>query len=182
MRKSFILATLFAVAIAAPLRAQEAPAMPEPTKEHEWLAKLAGDWESECEAFVPGQDSIKAKATGTARTLGGFWLVEESDGEMMGTPVKSILTLGYDPRSKKFVGNWVSSCADSYYTYEGTLDEAGKTLTLETTGPSPLNPAETANFREVLEVQDADHKTFTSYMEVDSQWQKIVTVTSTRKK
>lgn len=170
------------VGFVSSVSAQEVPGMAKPAKEHKWLAQLAGEWDSECEAPMPGQEPMKAKTAESARMIGGLWLVAESDGEMMGMPVNNVLTLGYDPRREKFVGSWIGSCADHFWTYEGTLDEAGKVLTLETSGPNPMNPSEQANFREVLEVQDLDHKTFTSYIEVDGEWQKMVTVTSTRKK
>ena len=155
--------------------------MPEPTKEHQWLSQLAGEWVSECEALVPGQESIKAKATENARIIGGFWLVGESDGEMMGTPVKTILTLGYDPRRGKFVGSWIGSCTTRTTPTRARSTKRAK-HSRSKLAADPMNPAEIANFREVLEVQDPTHKIFTSYIEVDGKWQKIVTVTSTRRK
>ena len=66
--------------------------------------------------------------------------------------------------------------------YEGTLDESGKVLTLLTTGPNMMKPGETANYKEVLELKDKDHKTFSSHMEVDGQWVKFVTVEGKRVK
>lgn len=59
--------------------------MPPPVKEHAWLQQLVGEWESETEVFMePGKPPMKGKGSEAARMLGGFWLVGEGKGEMMG--------------------------------------------------------------------------------------------------
>lgn len=179
----FGLAVLVGFAIAASARADEVPQLPKPTKEHAWLQQLAGEWEVESEMTMPGQPAMKARGTETARMLGEFWLIGESQAEMMGMKMKSILTLGYDQERKKFVGSWVDSCTGHMWTYEGTLDESGKALTLTTRGPCPCKGGAIVNFREVLEIQDKGHKVFTSSMQDEKgNWQKFVTVRSKRKK
>jgi hypothetical protein len=56
-------------------------------------------------------------------------------------------------------------------------------LTLDTEGPSPLEPGKKAKFREVLELKAPDHKVFTSYMQgEDGKWVKFVTMDYRRKK
>lgn len=181
----FSLVVLLA-AVAAQSRAQDAPGipeMPQPTKEHMWLQQLAGEWESESEVNLPGQPPMKGTGTETARMLGGFWLVAEGEATMMGMPMKCILTLGYDPLRQKFVGSWVDSCTGYFWTYEGTLDDSGKILTLRTRGPHPMKPDELVDVREVLEIKDKDHKVFTSAMQdEDGNWQVMATVNSRRKK
>jgi hypothetical protein len=163
--------------------AQAPPQMPKPAKEHKWLEQFTGDWEFETEALVPGGESIMAQGTERAHMLGGFWLVAEGDSKMMGMKVNTIFTVGYHPGEKKFVGSWVDSCTGHMWKYEGTLDQEGRALALETRGPSPLDPTKQANFREVLELVDKDHKTFTSYFQgEDGNWQKMVITRYTRKK
>ena len=57
----------------------------ERTKEHEWLAKLVGDWTFETEAVMgPGQPPVKGTGTERVRSLGGLWIVGEGSGEMPG--------------------------------------------------------------------------------------------------
>src|SRR5687767_5350132 len=104
--KTHIIACLAAASLfsgAALVRAQEIPQMPPPVKEHAWLQQLVGEWESEMEVFmVPGQPAVKGKGSEVVRMLGGFWLVGEGKGEMMGMKMSSLLTLGYDPEKKKY--------------------------------------------------------------------------------
>jgi len=166
-----------------PISAQEMPEMPKPVKEHEWLAQLAGEWEStmKCEA-EPGK-VMEGKSSEKARMLGGFWIVSEGQGEMMGGKFSSILTLGYDPEKKKFIGTWVDSMTSTMWQYTGTLDEATNTLTLESEGPSPMEPGKTCKFKEVIVIKDKDHKTFTSNIQgEDGKWKEMMTASSTRKK
>ncbi len=53
--------------------AQDAPQMPKPTKEHEWLQQLVGEWDSDVEiAGEPGAPLQKLKGTESGRMMGGF--------------------------------------------------------------------------------------------------------------
>ena len=131
----------------------------------------------------PGKPAIKAKGTETSRLIGGFWVVGEGKGEMMNMPFTSVLTLGYDPDKKKYVGTWVDSMSSYLWKYEGTVDATGKILTLETEGPCPMAPGKLSKFREVTEFKSKDHRVFTSsILADDGKWTTMVTVNSHRKK
>ena len=164
--------------------AQDLPQMPAPQKEHQWLQQLAGEWEAESELFMePGQPPVKSKGTERVRMLGGFWAMAETSGEFMGTHVAGVLTLGYDPEKGKYVGTWVDSMTSHLWTYEGTVDPSGRTLTLRTEGPCPLAADGRANFREVIELKGKDEKTFTSSVQTDDgQWMTIMKASYRRKK
>lgn len=157
--------------------------MPEPVKEHKWLEQLTGEWESETECFMPGAEGVKGKLTESAKMMGGFWLITNGTGEVMKMKMTTLLTLGYDAEKKKYVGTWVDSMTSTLWNYEGTVDESGKKLTLETEGPCPLKGGKTGKFREVVEILDKDHKVFTSSMQGDDgKWVLGMKMTSTRKK
>ena len=180
---------LFALVAATACFAQDAvqmpqmPEMPKPQKEHEWLQQLTGEWENECEVNMPGMSVMKMKSTETARLLGGFWLVAEGKGDMMGTPMQTILTLGYDPEKNKYIGTWVDSVSNYMWKYEGVMDAGGKTLTLSTEGPCPMRGNKIMKFREVLELKSPNQKTFTSSLqEDDGKWTTMVTINSQRKR
>jgi hypothetical protein len=158
--------------------------MPKPTKEHQLLAQFGGEWKSRAETIPPpGEEPLVCEGKEMARMLGGFFLVAEGEGEMMGQPVSSVLTIGYDAAKKKYVGTFVCSAGGELWQYDGTMDASGKKLTLNTEGPSMMDPTKQTKYREVLELKDEDHKVFTSEMEVaEGKWQPIVRVTYERVK
>jgi hypothetical protein len=178
---SCVVALLTASAVC---RAQELPEMPGPEKEHDWLQQLAGEWESESQMYMePGKPPVKATGKETARMIGGFWLMAENQSTIMDMPFTGVLTLGYDAEMKKYVGTWIDSVTGYLWKYKGAVDDAGKTLTLETKGPCPRAPGKLSNFKEVIELKGKDHKVFTSSMQQDDgEWIKIVTVDYRRKK
>jgi len=168
----------------ASLQAQEMPEMPKPVKEHEWLQKFMGEWNVEMECSGgPGQEPMKGKGTEKVRMLGGFWVISEGEGEMMGQAMSNILTIGYDTDKKKYVGTWVDSMMNQMWKYEGTVNSEGTTLTLETEGPCPMQGGKICKFREAIEFKGKDQKVFTSSIQgEDGAWTKIVTATATRTK
>ncbi len=173
----------FAVLIAPRLGAQD-QALPKPAKAHEWLKQLVGEWVVESEASMgPGTDPIKVKGTEKCRMLGDFWLIADGTAEAPGMSMKSVFTLGYNGDKKKYVGTWIDSMTDHLWTYEGTLDDAGNVLTMNTEGPDMMNPGKTAKFREVITIKGPDEKAFSSSMlGADGKWLTFVKSTYKRKK
>lgn len=185
--KSFAL-VLLAACLVDPvgLRAADPvpPEMAKPTKEHDWLKQFVGEWSGDLEIFMePGKPPVKAKMTEKIRSLGGFWTVSEGTGEMAGFSYTSVLTIGYDATKKKYVGTWIDSMSDRLWTFEGSVDKDGKTLTLEAEGPCPCLGGKVTKMKEVTEFQDKDTKVYTSlYQGEDGKWAKAMTATSKRKK
>lgn len=144
----------------------QVPEMPKPTEQHELLKQFAGKWRVIAEtAPAPGTEAIKVEGIETSEMVGGFWLVSEGESTMAGMPMRSVLTLGFDPETKKYIGTFFCSADSTLWKYEGEMDESGKKLTLMTEGPSPIEPGKKAKYREVLELKDQDHKVFTSYLQ-----------------
>lgn len=146
----------------------QAQEMAQPTAEHKLLAQFAGEWTTKATAVAaPGEEPLTCEGTESATMLGGFWLVCHSEGEMLGVPVASLLTIGYEPTTKKYIGTFVCSMDSTLWQYTGAMEADGKKLVLETEGASPLDPGKQAKFRETLELVDPDHKLFTSYIQGD---------------
>ena len=163
--------------------AQEGSSMPAPQQEHGWLQQIVGEWDGEAEATMdPAQPPQKFKLAESGRMIGGFWAMLENKGELAGDPFTGILSLGYDPAKKKYVGTWFDSKSSYLWHYLGTVDPSGKILTLETEGPSFDVPGKFANYRESIEVKSKDHKVFTSSMEKDGKWLTFLTIHYRRKK
>lgn len=165
-------------------KAQEAPQMPAPTKEHAWLQKFVGNWEAEADIIMePGKPPIKSKGTETVRPIGGFWILSEGKSEFMGMKFDHVLTLGYDPAKQKYIGTWFDSMNSYLWKYEGTVDSTGKILTLEAEGPCPKEPGKISKFKDTTEFKSDNHRVFTSSMlGDDGKWSTFVTVDSRRKK
>ena len=179
------LSICFAIAVAlltSSVARAQLPEMPKPQKEHEFLQKFVGDWNSEMKMVAdPDQPAMESKGTQTARMLGGFWVVSEGKGEMMGQPMETIMQLGYDAKLKKYVGTWSDSCTDFMWKYEGTVE--GEKLTLNTEGPKMTEPGKMAKYRDVFEFKDADHYTLSASTQgEDGKWTTFVTADYRRKK
>ncbi len=157
----------------------------EPQQEHEWLQKLVGEWDYEHEYKMgPDQPPIKATGTETVKSLGGLWTVGEGEGEMpVGSPATVIMTLGYDPQQKRFVGTFIGSMITHLWIYNGTLDASGKVLTLDTEGPDFSGGPKMAKYQDIIEWVNDDHRTLSSRLQgEDGKWQHFMTAHYRRKK
>ena len=147
--------------------------IPEPQAEHQWLNKLVGEWtfEGECN-MGPDQPPIKNAGKETVRSLGGLWTVGEGEGEMpSGGIFRSIMTLGYDTKQKRFVGTFLAECMTHLWLYNGAFDADRKVLTLDTEGPSFVNDGTMAKYLDIIEFLDDDLRTLSSqYLSPDGNW------------
>jgi uncharacterized protein DUF1579 len=156
----------------------------EPQTEHRWLQKLVGEWVYETEALMePGKPLEKCTGTESVRSLGGLWILSEGQGKMPGGGAATmIVTLGYDPQKKRYVGTWVGSMMTNLWVYDGVLDADGKTLTLDTEGPDMSVEGKTAKYRDVYEIKSDDHRILTSHvLGADGKWLKFMTANYRRK-
>jgi hypothetical protein len=184
MKSGLIALMAFVVLVAvSTLPAQAPPKFPGPEQQHEWLRQFVGEWESEAEGTAgPGQPAMKCKGTMRSRMLGGFWVISETNAEMMGTTMNAIQTIGYDPAKKKYVGTWVDSMMNHLWKYEGTVDATGKTLTLEAEGPNFFAEGKVTKFRDAYEFKSKDHIIATSSMlGDDGKWITFMTGNARRK-
>ncbi len=112
--------------------------MPQPQNEHKWLQRLIGSWTYDGECSM-GPDLPPMKTTGTeiVEPLGELWTIGRMTGKSPeGGVSHSIMTLGYDPQQKRFVGTFVASVMSHLWIYNGTLDASGQALILDCEGPA----------------------------------------------
>ena len=106
--------------------------MPSPSAEHKILMKDVGEWTIEGKMLTPeGFQAFKGEEK--VVTVGGFWTVSHYSSDIFGG-LKGSCTIGYDPKTKKFVGTWVDSFQPTATRMIGTYDEKAKTMTYDTTG------------------------------------------------
>lgn len=163
---------------------QQAGLTPEPQQEHRWLEKLAGEWtfESDCD-MGPGKPREKFKGTQSIRSIGGLWIIGEGQGEMPGGGMGTmVLTLGYDPQKKRFVGTWFGSMMSALWVYEGERDSSG-VLTLHTKGPSFAGDGTLSNYHDIIEVKSDDHYVLRSEVQSeDGKWTEFMVANYRRTK
>lgn len=154
-----------------------------PVPEHEWLQNLVGEWRVETEMIMgPGQTTQKAEGTESVKSLGGLWAVGEGKGKMPdGTEMIHCSAIGYDVSFKEYRGCWYASVSSHLWKYVGELSADGKVMTLNCVGPNMTKDGETANYRDVIEILDANHRTLTSYGQDDNgEWQEFMKAHYTR--
>jgi Protein of unknown function (DUF1579) len=157
----------------------------QPQKQHEWLQKLVGEWTYEADCTMgPDQPPEKFKGSESVRSLGGVWVLCEGRGEMPdGGMATTLMTLGYDPQKKRYVGTWIGSMMTHLWVYDGALDAAEKVLTLDTEGPDFAAKGKMAQYKDVIEFKNDDHRLLASHMlGDDGQWHGFMTANYLRKK
>lgn len=156
-----------------------------PIAEHAWLQKLVGEWTVESE-MIMGPDKPPMTATGrdTTTSLGGLWALSEGTSTMPdGSTMDYRSGLGFDVSFKAYKGFWIASMSSHLWKYDGELSEDGRKMTLNCIGPSMEKDGETANYRDVIDIIDEDHRTLTSYGETaPGEWQQFMKATYTRVK
>jgi hypothetical protein len=155
----------------------------EPQAEHRWLHQLVGEWtiESEC---IMGPDQPPMKSTGreVVRLLGELWSIGEGTADSPESGCDSIMTLGYDPQAKRFVGTFIASAMTHLWPYNGSLDTSRKILTLDSEGPSFSGDGTMAKYQDVIEFITPDHRTLTARVQgADGSWQQFMTAHYHRK-
>lgn len=152
-------------------------------KEHQWLEKFIGEWtyESEC-SMGSEQPPSKFLGVEVVRSLGGLWTIGEGEGEMPdGSIGKTIMTLGYDPQSDRYIGTFIGSMMTHLWIYNGSLDADRKILTLDTEG---LNFSESAmtKYQDIIEFVSDDHRILKSQiLDDDGNWNHFMTAHYRRK-
>jgi hypothetical protein len=147
-----------------------------PEKEHLWLKKMVGSWTFEGEVYCgPDQPPMKSNGTETVRAVGDFWVVGEGQGTTPdGKPATMLISVGYDPAKKRYVGTWIGSMMPMLWVYDGEVTD-GKKLSLYSTGPKFDGPG-TAEYCDAIEWVDDNHRIFTGSVKGDDgKWMTFMT-------
>ncbi len=155
----------------------------QPVPEHQWLQKLVGEWRVETQMTTgPGQPKHTSQGTESVKSLGGLWALAEGKTTMPdGTAMTYYSALGYDVSFKEYRGCWFASMSSHLWKYVGELSADGRVMTLSCVGPDMVKEGETANYRDVIAILDADHRTLTSYgQEEDGEWHEFMKAHYTR--
>jgi len=120
---------------ASSLVAQESE-LPKPGPEFDILKADVGTWDVEIKTCAgPGEPTV-SKGKESNRMLGGFWLIVDFQGNMMGMDFKGHGVYSYDVRKKHYIGSWVDSMSSNKMDVVGRYDKVNKTFTYEGMAPS----------------------------------------------
>lgn len=165
------------LAAIAPLAAQE---LPKPGAEHQGLARYLGTWDAAIETV--GTDGKLHRSTGVSvRRIGpgGYWILDDFQGEMNGTTFTGHGALGYDPQKQAYVQSWVSM-TPMLMVSTGSLDKQGRVLTM--TGDGPSLDGTPLRMKQVTTWTSADAMTLEVYVVMpDGLQTRTMTITFTRR-
>ena len=110
-----------------------------------------------------------------------MWLICESSSESPGgSEWSSIMTLGFDPAPKQYVGTFVGSMMANIWPYLGVLDATGMRLPLNSEGPA-MDGTGTCKYRDTIEIIDSDSWLFLSeFQDTDGEWHQFLSGKQTR--
>jgi len=132
MRKkllSTMLVAVFSISISGIANAQE-PEMPTASPEHAVLKKDRGAWDCKMKMWMGPGDPEESTGSETNKMVGDFWLISSFKGTFGGMDFTGSGTMGYDPKTKKYVGTWVDSMTPTVTHMSGTFDKKTQTMTL----------------------------------------------------
>jgi hypothetical protein len=147
----------------------------EPQEEHRWLEQLLGEWRVTSPDLVGNASSDQAWVE-NVRSLQGLWVVCEGRGTMPdGNTGQTLMTLGFNPLTRRYIGSWAGSMMTHMWVYDGELEDDGRTLALNCEGPDFENPGRTARYQDRITLIDADHRTLTARVQTeDGAWKDIM--------
>jgi hypothetical protein len=104
-----------------------------PGAPHRVLASMAGSWTTTIKSWMePGKPPMESAGTSEQKMiLGGRYLHQEFNGDMIGRPFTGIGITGYDNHKKRYVSTWMDSMSTGIYCFEGVSGEDDNTITME---------------------------------------------------
>lgn len=145
--------------------------LPKPGPELDVLKADVGTWNVEIKTWSDAGEPTVTRGKETNRMLGGFWLLTDFQGNMMGLEFKGHGVYGYDAEKKQYVGTWIDSLSPNKMDMIGKHDHNNRTMTFEGMGPGPDGKP----VKHVLKTKYEDDGTrvMTMHMQVSEDMMKI---------
>jgi hypothetical protein len=134
-----VITLLAAVVVGAELWAQESSSQ-KPTDPYKVLAADAGTWDAAVKMYFQGPNGPATESSGIETSelvSGGKYSRTTFKYKMRNREFEGHGLIGYDPRSKKYVGTWVDNFTTIPSQIQGTYDSTAKTLTIHNTVADP---------------------------------------------
>lgn len=154
-----------------------------PGKPHKSLGQFIGKWDVEMTVLGMGP-ATKSQGTAEYRWLvDGRWILRESEGSLMGMPVKSFSIIGFDNYKKKYVSVAVDSMTTSMLTAMGNKDMTGRNLIMYGKMDEPMSGELEKTVKYILRiVDDNKHVVEIHDLGIGEKNTKVIEMIFTRKK
>lgn len=95
---------------------------------------------------------------------------------------QTVMSLGFDPATKRYQGTWIGSMVAYLWIYDGELDEANRRLTLKCNGPSMSGDGSIVKYEDIIEIVSPNERLLRSRTpEPDGSWNEFMRITYRRK-
>ncbi len=121
---------MLAVCISTSAGAQD---LPKPGKAHALFARDAGTWDCDLKMFFQGPQAPPTEFKGVEvnkLVSGDLYLQTSFKCQMGDRSFEGHSLMGYDPRSKKYVGTWVDNFTSIPSRIKGEYDQDARTFTV----------------------------------------------------
>ena len=109
-----------------------------PGRAHLWLAKSVGTWKVDAlYYFASGAEPVEASGTEQVEMFGPFWRRGHLEVDLLGSVVRGVTCVGFDPLRQVFVSTWMDTSNPHLYSYQGRFDEETGLLVLTGTNTDP---------------------------------------------
>jgi hypothetical protein len=159
--------------VASITNAQEPP---KPGPEHAKFKEAVGEWDATVKMMG---SEMKAKAS-YKLDLGGFYLIEDFEGDFGGMKFSGRGTSAYCPIRKKYIMTWCDNMSPSPMIMTGSYDKSGKTMTQ--VGEGPNHEGKMSKFKSISTMTDKDTMTMTMFEVKDGKDNEMMSITYKRKK
>jgi hypothetical protein len=150
-----------------------------PGPQHEALKASVGKWKAVVKSWsAPGEPLVSEGTSESRMILGGRYLEDRLQSTMMGQPFEGYGLTGYDNGAQRYWFFWVDNMSTSMMSGTGSMDEAGKTLTVTATTPGP--DGKPTDVRMVTKFVDENTHVWSMYGMMGGQEMLMMEITYTR--
>lgn len=138
----------------------------QPGPHHEHLAPFVGSWKGEVKMWM-APDTPPMVNDGAAEVswiMGGRYLDWKQTGDFGGSPFEGRAIEGYNNGEQRYESMWIDNFGTLILYYTGACSDDGARRKMETTFTDPMTGG-TIFYRSEYSWTDADHYTFTAYMD-----------------
>lgn len=151
-----------------------------PGAHHEWMAKLAGNWNCDSKMYDCPMEMSESKGTMEVKMVfGGRYQHTFYKGEMMGQAFEGSGIAGYDNTTKKFTSVWTDSMSTAVMVSHGEFNKDTQELTMLGEFADPTTK-KMIKSREVSKFIDDNHYSMTFFHTKDGKESKAMELNFTR--